>query len=179
MSSKSRLFASAAAAAGAAAAWKASPAYVKDACRGMFYATGMKQVRLAGMGRVTAALLGKPDHPPCFAQMHEHVQYLTGVPPREFYLTDGRKMVEAHKIVSDWYGMDLVLPFTDSYNIEAEALGAKMVYGDLDMPTIDQSQPLVADIRDIDRIEVSFHRDQGRIGYLMAVSYTHLRAHET
>lgn len=144
-----------------------APPYMKSGVKGSLYAAGLKQVPLDGLARITATIFGKADHPPCFAQIHEHAQYVSGVSPQEFYISDGRKMVETIKLVSDWYGLDIVLAFTDSYNFEAEALGAKMIYGGIDMPTIDYSRPLIEDIGDIDRIDTRFQPDWGRIQYII------------
>lgn len=99
-----------------------APPYVKSGVKGSLYGAGLKQIPLDGLGRIVATIFGKPDYPPCFAQIHEHAQYVSGVSPEEFYISDGRKMVETIKLVNDWYGMDVALAFTDSYNFEAEAL---------------------------------------------------------
>ncbi|MDY6796519.1 MAG: uroporphyrinogen decarboxylase family protein [Actinomycetota bacterium] len=167
MSAKRKLVAAGLAAGAAAGACALSPPYMRSSARGFLYAAGLKQVPLPGLGRVVATILGKPDYPPCFAQMHEHVQYISGVAPREFYLTDGYKMAVTTKLVNDYYGMDVPLPFTDTYNIEAEAMGATMIAGDIDMPTIDYRKPLVENISDIDRIDIDFQPDWGRIGYVI------------
>ncbi|RJP31630.1 MAG: hypothetical protein C4536_07510 [Actinobacteria bacterium] len=167
MRGKARLLPPALAAAAAAGAWALSPPYLKGAARGLLYGAGLKSVPLDGLARFTATIVGKADHPPCFAQMHEHVQYVTGVPPDEFYLSDGWKMAEATKRVCDWYGMDIALPFTDVYNFEAEALGARMVYGGVDMPTIDFTSPLVAEVGDFRRLDTGFHSGRGRIRFVI------------
>jgi len=144
-----------------------APPYVKSGVKGSLYGAGLRQIPLDGLGRIVATIFGKADYPPCFAQIHEHAQYVSGVSPEEFYITDGRKMVETIKLVNDWYGMDVALAFTDSYNFEAEALGAKMIYGGIDMPTIDYSQPLISEPRDIDGIDTDFQPDWGRIRYII------------
>lgn len=143
-----------------------SPPDLKGGMKGFAYGLGMRNVKLDGIGRLVATLLSHADYPPCGAQMHEHVQHLTKVPPREFYLTNALAMVEAHKQVSDWYGMDLVLPVTDIYNYEAEALGAKMIYSDIDMPTIDFTEPLINQPADIDKVNTDLTIDSGRMRYL-------------
>jgi len=154
-------------AAGAAGAWALSPGYLKSITRGLLYGAGIKSVHLDGFARIVANIIGPAEYPPCFAQMHEHVQYVSKIPPQRFYLSDAGSMVRAFKTVNDWYGMDVPLPFTDVYNFEAEALGAKMIYGDVDMPTIDFAQPLIAEPGDIDRIDTRFQADWGRIRYVI------------
>jgi len=146
--------------------WAASPSNIKGTIKGSAYAFGLKKISLDGWSRLIATILGHADHPPCFAQMHEHVQYITKVPPGEFFLTDATCMVQAFRQVSDWYGMDLPVAFTDIYNYEAEALGAEMVYGDIDMPTINYSDPLIKEPGDLDRINLDLTIDSGRLRYL-------------
>lgn len=158
---------SALAAGGAAGAYALSPAYLKSILRGLLYGAGLKAIRPDGLARAIATIFGPAEHPPCFAQMHEHVQYISGIPPQRFYLDDGKAMVQATKSVNDWYGMDVPLPFTDVYNFEAEAMGAKMIYGDVDMPTIDFTAPLIAEPGDMDRIDTRFRADRGRIRYVI------------
>ncbi len=166
MKARSKIILGGLAAGGLLKAWSASPPYIKGAVKGTAYLMGLKRLTLDGMARLFATIIGHADHPPCLAQMHEHVQYLTRVPPREFYLTDANRMAQAFKQVSDWYGMDFPLPFTDIYNFEAEALGARLIYSDIDMPTIDYSHPLIEEPGDLDRISVDFTIESGRLRYL-------------
>ncbi len=167
MKAKHGLLLPALAAGGVAGAWAFSPAYLKSITRGLLYGAGLKGIHLDGFARIIATIFGPAQHPPCFAQMHEHVQYLAKVPPSQFYLSDAGAMVRATKMVNDWYGMDIPLPFTDVYNFEAEALGAKMIYGDIDMPTIDFTAPLIQEPGDIERIDTRFQADWGRIRYVI------------
>ncbi len=145
-----------------------SPSYVKQAMAGFAYGLGLRNVQLEGIARLVATLVSHADYPPIFGQMPEHVQYLTKVPPKEYYYTDPEKVVEAYKLVSAWYGMDFSLAGTDAYVNEAEAMGAKMIYSDMDMPTIDFSDPLIKEPRDIDKVNTDFTIDAGRLRYLAA-----------
>lgn len=167
MKTRTKLGATALATAGLAGGWALSPSYVKSGAKGIAYALGIRQFKLDGLGRVLAGFQNRADYPPCMAQMHEHVQYVTKVPPKQFYLTDGTRMVEAFEQVKAWYGMDIPLPVTDIYNYEAEALGAKLVYGEIDMPTIDFTDPLIKDPSDINRVDTNLTPDSGRLRYLI------------
>ncbi len=166
MKTRDKIILGSLAAGGTLGAWSLGPSYLKGALKGAAYALGLKGLTLEGMGRLSATIIRRADHPPCLAQMHEHVQYLTQVPPKEFYLTDATRMAQAFRQVSDWYGMDFPLPFTDIYNYEAEALGARLIYSDIDMPTIDHSHPLIQDPGDLDRVPVDFTIESGRLRYL-------------
>ncbi len=150
---------------GSLAGWRLSPGYLRSGTRGFAYGLGLRHQQLDGLGRVVAGMLSHADHPPCVVQMGEHAQYVTGIEPREYFLKDGRKMVTAFKQVADWYGMDMPVPFADSYNFEDEALGARMVYSDIGMPTIDSTDPLIKNPCDLDGIAVDFTLESGRLRY--------------
>jgi len=106
---------------------------------------------------------------PCMtvsAQMHDHVMALTGIPAKKFYW-DARTLVDAYAQVSDYYQMDRFSASTDTYNLEIEALGAKMVYGDNSMPTIDFRDPLIKEPKDLLKLKTpDFYRD-GRLLFAM------------
>ncbi len=167
MKVKKTLGAAGLAAGGAAACWALTPGFMKSGAKGIAYGLGAHGLQLDGLGRFAASLTSHGDSPPVLAQMHEHVQYITKIPPKEFFLTNATRMVEAFDQVNAWYGMDLPVPFTDIYNYEAEALGAKMIYGDIDMPTIDFTDPLIKDISDIDRINTHLTPESGRMRYVI------------
>ena len=86
------------------------------------------------------------------AQMHDHVLFVAGVPATKFYY-DAKVNVGAAAAVSAWYGFDSPGIAIDVYNYEAEAMGQKMVYSPIAMPTIDCREPLVAETKDLDRLK--------------------------
>ena len=53
--------------------------------QGLLYVQGGYRGELDQMGRIVAMIAGKPDHPPVFAQIHDHAMYLAGVPAKKFY----------------------------------------------------------------------------------------------
>ena len=100
------------------------------------------------------------------AQMHDHVMTLTGIPAKKFYW-DAKIFVDAFAEVADYYQMDTFSAAADIYNFEAEALGAKMVYGDNSMPTIDFREPLIKAPKDLLKLNTpDFYRD-GRLLFAM------------
>jgi hypothetical protein len=74
------------------------------------------------------------------AQMHDHVMTLTGISAKKFYW-DAKTLVDAFAQVAEYYQMDKFSASADIYNFEIEALGAKMIYGNNSMPTIDFREP--------------------------------------
>ena len=100
------------------------------------------------------------------AQMHDHVMALTGIPARKFYW-DARSFVDALAEVADYYQMDSFQAGADVYNFEIEGLGAKMVYGDNSMPTIDFREPLIKEPKDLLKLKTpDFYRD-GRLPFAL------------
>jgi uroporphyrinogen-III decarboxylase len=100
--------------------------------------------------------------------MHDHAMTLAKVPASRYY-TDGRFFVDVMMSVFDYYDMDLPLPIGDTYNYEAEALGAKMVYGENSMPTIDLSQPLIKEHSDLFTLKPPNPMKDGRMPYALEV----------
>jgi len=79
------------------------------------------------------------------AQCHDHVMYLAGVPARKFYSDFGLNF-ETGDLVGRYYDLDGTAGGFDAYNLEVEALGGKLIYGENSMPTIEEK-------------EISFHKD--------------------
>jgi uroporphyrinogen-III decarboxylase len=101
-----------------------------------------------------------------FAQMHDHAMFLAGVPARTFYW-DARTFVDTIAEVTAYYDMDNLTAVADVYNFEIEGMGAKMVYSDNAMPTIDFRDPLVREPEDLRRLKTpDFYRD-GRLPYAL------------
>lgn len=103
---------------------------------------------------------------PVSAQMQDHVMTLTGVPAKKFYW-DSKTTVDAFFEVANYYEMDQFVATADSYNIEIEAMGAKMIYSDNAMPTIDSREPLIKKPEDFLKLKTpDFSRD-GRLPYVL------------
>jgi len=101
-----------------------------------------------------------------FAQMHDHAMFLAGVPARTFYW-DARTFVDTIAEVAAYYDMDNLMAVADAYNFEIEGMGAKMIYSDNAMPTIDFRAPLVKGPEDLRRLKTpDFYRD-GRLPYAL------------
>jgi uroporphyrinogen-III decarboxylase len=100
------------------------------------------------------------------AQMHDHVMTLTGISAKKFYW-DAKTLVDAFAQVAEYYQMDRFSASADIYNFEIEALGAKMIYGNNSMPTIDFREPLIKEPKDLLKLKTpDFYRD-GRLLFAM------------
>lgn len=123
---------------------------------------------LIGRRRVAAAVSGTPDCVPIYATLTEHARYLFGIPTQAFYTTPDL-FVEAQLLVAEYYGLDLPGVHGDVINIEAEALGRKVVYRPRSAPMLEPGRSLYATRHDIDAIpEIDPHKD-GRMPLLLDV----------
>jgi uroporphyrinogen-III decarboxylase len=84
-------------------------------------------------------------------QCHDHSMTLAKVPARKFYY-EPDVLVDTQIAVLRWYGFDTYTLIPDAYNFEVEALGAKFIYSDNAMPTVDVSEPLIKDRADLDKL---------------------------
>ena len=61
------------------------------------------------------------------AQSNDHSAYLAGISSMRFF-TDAHTFARVQLLVTEYYQLDVLSNFWDVYNIEAEALGQKVVY---------------------------------------------------
>lgn len=103
---------------------------------------------------------------PVSAVMHDHVMTLAGIPTQKFHW-DAKTLVDTTAEVAEYYQIDFWGAHIDTYNIEAEALGATMIHGGHSMPTIDFRDPLIKQPEDLLRLKTpDFSRD-GRLPYAL------------
>ena len=145
--------------------------YLASAGQGAAYGLGLHVGRMNGVGRTIASIVGKPDFPAVSAQMHDHAMTLAKAPAHRFY-HDGQFFVDVMMAVFAYYDMDLPLPIGDTYNYEAEAMGAKMIFGEDSMPTVDLSEPLIKEHRDLLKLRRPDPLRDGRMPYALEVMKT-------
>lgn len=61
------------------------------------------------------------------AQSNDHSAYLAEVPTERFF-TDAHTFARVQLLVSEYYRVDGPINFWDVYNVEAEAMGQKIIY---------------------------------------------------
>ena len=130
---------------------------------GLIYGNGLRIGSLSPTARVIATMMGNhADTVPFMGpQIHDHAMTISRVPARQYYF-DAELLVDVQIAVQRWYGFDTLMIVPDSYNFEVEALGAKMVYSDHAMPTVDNTEPLIKQRADLDRLG-SLDPSKGRI----------------
>ncbi len=114
-----------------------------------------------GAKRFDQAMIGVPDRVPVYAQMHEFVMKELNVNARKFYTT-AETLVTGTLEVCEKYGIDVAFLDYDVYNIEAEALGQRIIYSDSGMPDVDRSRPLIRDRDDLKKIKTPDFDSHGR-----------------
>jgi uroporphyrinogen-III decarboxylase len=102
---------------------------------------------------------------PYWVQMHDHAMVMNGLTARQYYF-DPHACITAFTALSAYYRMDVPQVIIDSYNFEAEAMGAKMIYSDHAMPTLDFREPLVATHADLAKVKAPDNwLDHGRVRF--------------
>jgi uroporphyrinogen-III decarboxylase len=109
-----------------------------------------------------------PDWIQVSAQMHDHAMTLAGVPACRFY-GDANAHVNVMVAVAAYYRFDTGRGSFDVYNIEAEAMGQKMIRSNSAMPTVDFREPLIEDPADLLRIPVPDWHNAGRASFALDV----------
>lgn len=120
---------------------------------GLLYSKGVRIGRPSGLARIVGVMTGGTMDVVPFggAQIHDHAMTVAKVPARLYYW-NAELLLDAQMAVNRWYNFDSGTVLADAYNFEVEALGAKMIYSDSAMPTVDVSSPLITAPVDLDRI---------------------------
>jgi MtaA/CmuA family methyltransferase len=74
----------------------------------------------------------------------------------------GKLMAETHLICQEKYGYDGVVIDMDDATL-AEACGAKVIFREDDVATVDESQPLLKNLKDVDNLELPDPYKSGRL----------------
>jgi uroporphyrinogen-III decarboxylase len=109
-----------------------------------------------------------PDWIQVTAQMHDHAMTLSGVPAKKFYY-DAAAHVNAMVAAAAYYHLDAGRGSFDTYNIEAEAMGQRMIYSGNAMPTVDSREPLIQSTQDLLSFRTPEWRSVGRVAFALEV----------
>lgn len=119
-----------------------------------------------GAERLEMAMAGVADRTPVLTQMHEFAMRELGCNAREFYTTP-EIFIPGVLQVQEKYGIDVSVIDYDVYNIEAEALGQEIIYGDDHMPDVDRTRPLIRDHSDLEKIKTPDFDSDGRFAQVI------------
>jgi len=107
------------------------------------------------------------------AQSNDHSAHLAGVPTERFF-TDAYAFAKAQLLVSEYYRVDGPINFWDVYNVEAEAMGQKVIYVPGGLPDVDRTDPLIKTPADLDRLIPPDPYKSGRLPWLQQVNKHYL-----
>ena len=103
------------------------------------------------------------------AQSNDHSAHLAGVSSKHFF-TDALTFARVQLLVTEYYRLDVLNSFWDVYNIEAEALGQKVVYHPGGIPDTDRTRPLIRTPSELDRISPPDPYKSGRMPWVRDIS---------
>jgi len=121
---------------------------------------------LKGARRVAAAVSGKPDCVPIYGPLPDHALHLAGIPSEKFY-TDAELFTQTQLLLAEYYGFDLPYLEGDVHNIEAEALGRRIVFRDRVAPLLDPTDVLIRTSADLARIQTPDFLTAGRMPFML------------
>ncbi len=107
------------------------------------------------------------------AQSHAHSAHLAGVSAEQFF-TDALTFARVQLLVTEYYGFGAPINFWDVYNIEAEALGQKVIYPPGGIPDVDRTSPLIKTRADLDRLAPPDPRKSGRMPWVQQLNQYYL-----
>jgi uroporphyrinogen-III decarboxylase len=124
---------------------------------------------IEGIERIKKAGNGKPDRVPVYAQMSHHSAGLAGESTRRFF-TDAETFLKCELSADELYGFDAPTIHYDCYNIEAEAVGAPLVFKDDEIPMIDPYEPLLKSVGGIPSLGGFRVGKSGRMPYVLEIN---------
>ena len=119
--------------------------------------------------KAKTTLSPEDDHIVIGAQINDHSAFLSGVSPERFF-TDADTFTQAQLLVTEYYKLDTLSNFWDVYNVEAEALGQKVVFYPVGLPDVDRTQPLMSQPSDLDRLYPPNPYKSGRMPWIQMLN---------
>lgn len=107
------------------------------------------------------------------AQCNDHSARLAGVPTERFF-TDALTFARTQLLVTEYYGFDAPNNLWDVYNIEAEAMGQRIVYHPEGIPDADRADPLIKNPSDLDRIRPPDPHRTGRMPWVHQINKNYM-----
>lgn len=107
------------------------------------------------------------------AQSNDHSAHIAGVSSKQFF-TDAHTFTRVQLLATEYYRFDVASNFWDVYNIEAEALGQRVIYPSGGIPDVDRTRPLIRTPSDLDRLNPSDPYKSGRMPWVRQVNKHYL-----
>ena len=114
-------------------------------------------------------LFAEENHIAIGAQINDHSAFLYDVSSERFF-TDADTFTQAQLLVTEYYKLDTLSNFWDVYNVEAEALGQKVVFFSDGLPDVDRTRPLLSHPSDLDRLHPPNPYKSGRMPWIQQLN---------
>lgn len=119
-----------------------------------------------GYVRLQKAIEGIPDCVPFTSQMHEFAMAWSGTSGSKFY-TDASALVTGIVKTAEEFDFDVPGLGYDVYNIEAEALGQKLIFSERQAPAINKPLRLLREKKDLLSLKVPLPGSSGRMPFVL------------
>jgi uroporphyrinogen-III decarboxylase len=107
------------------------------------------------------------------AQSNDYSAHIAGISSKQFF-TNALTFTRVQLLISEYYRFDVISNFWDVYNIEAEALGQRVIYPSEGIPDIDRNQLLISTPSDLDRIKAPDPFKSGRMPWVREINKHYL-----
>jgi len=134
--------------------------------KGIIYGKGIRLGTLDGYERLIAAIYGTPDRVPVLLQPYLYAMRLNGLSGRKFFSEPGPFINASYNTVK-YFGVDSWSPVFDFYNIEAEALGQKLIWSEDKEPFVDTHDPLIKEKKDLSFLKPPMPGKSGRMPFVL------------
>ena len=121
-----------------------------------------------GYVQLQKALKGIPDSVPFTAQMHEFAMVWSGTRASKFY-TDADALVTGIVKTAEDFDFDVPSVGYDVYNIEAEALGQKLIFRERQVPAIDNALRLIREKKAFLHLKPPLPGSSGRMPFVLNI----------
>lgn len=139
---------------------------MKYLLKGIARAKGMRVQNLNGFERLIAAMYGTPDRVPILAQPYTYAMGMHGLSAKIFF-SEPKPFIHASFNFARYFAIDFWSPVFDFYNIEAEALGQRLIWRDQSEPDIDATNLLIKSRQDLDRLRPPRPGLDGRMPFVL------------
>ncbi len=134
--------------------------------KGIALGRGLKVRNPGGFERLVAAIYGTPDRVPILAQPYTYAMSMHGLEASVFF-SKARPFIGASFNFARYFDIDFWSPVFDFYNIEAEALGQRLIWRKHSEPDVDTSQPLIKSEDDLKRLRPPVPGVSGRMPFVL------------
>jgi uroporphyrinogen-III decarboxylase len=104
-----------------------------------------------------------------YAQISQHSARLIGAPTIEFFRS-AKSFLRAELAADLFYGIDGPTTHYDVYNIEAEAMGARLLWNEGQIPAVDPRAPLLDSVDAFERLHPVRTGKVGRMPYVLEMN---------